>query len=409
MAERLLVIAPHPDDESLGAAALIAKERQQGAEVFVVMATLGDGFMEDAARYYLSLDVNHEEYLHMGYERQKETIGAMAALGVDESHVYCLGFPDGGLDALWRTHWDGEAWHSSTTGKNSVPYLSAWRPETPYLGKNVLKLLLDIYDEVRPDRIILPSAFDTHPDHWATNAFGTLAWAEMARRRPEYQAIPRWGYLVHWPAWPFPLAFRPNMPFEMPKSLLSLGEEPCHSEPVNNEQIESKRRALLAHESQTELIKPFMLAFCRQSEAFWQEQLWRAELLPGGVQVSNPATDWRSRLVLRHHPLMGAIWGRSPESDYVEVNIKGGLSMENRLEIGLHVADGSSRHYQWMVAHGERVPGVRTAVGPGAFRVMWPREWIGDSSVVMAGVQLYVRGKCEGKVPFRPIVWPKNA
>ncbi len=407
MAERLLVVAPHPDDESLGAAALIAKERQRGTEVFVVLATLGDGFMEDAARYYLSFDVKPEEYLHMGYERQKETIRAMAELGVDESRIYFLGFPDGGLDSLWRTHWDGEPWTSVTTGKKAVPYLTAWRPDTPYLGRRMLDLLLDVYEEVRPDRIVLPSAFDTHPDHWATNAFATLAWAEMAQGRSEYRRIARWGYLVHWPAWPFPLAYRPDLTFSMPKSLLYLGQEPSHAEPVNIEHIERKRRALMAHESQAELIKPFMLAFCRQSEAFWQEHLWRAQLSGGGAGVRNPVADWRTRLVRRHHPLMAAVWGRGPDFDHVEVTVNGRLAHDSRLEICLHPV-GGRRLYQWMAGPGENIPHVRYRAGTGAVQIMWPREWIGDAGLVMAGVQLYVRGKCEGKIPFRPVVWPKS-
>src|SRR5215831_11579943 len=45
-ATRLLVFAPHPDDEVLGAAGLIARVRSQGGAVHVVLLTSGDGFPE---------------------------------------------------------------------------------------------------------------------------------------------------------------------------------------------------------------------------------------------------------------------------------------------------------------------------------------------------------------------------
>ncbi|MFV2198260.1 PIG-L deacetylase family protein [Nocardiopsis sp. LOL_012] len=40
--ERLLVLAPHPDDETLGCGGLISKAKNAGAEVFVQFATVGD-------------------------------------------------------------------------------------------------------------------------------------------------------------------------------------------------------------------------------------------------------------------------------------------------------------------------------------------------------------------------------
>ena len=43
---RLLVIAPHPDDEALGAAGLIQRVRARGGSVRVVLLTSGDGFPE---------------------------------------------------------------------------------------------------------------------------------------------------------------------------------------------------------------------------------------------------------------------------------------------------------------------------------------------------------------------------
>ncbi|MFQ3611471.1 MAG: PIG-L family deacetylase, partial [Fimbriimonadales bacterium] len=42
--QRLLIIAPHPDDEVLGCGGLIAEAVRQGSAVRVVAITAGDGF-----------------------------------------------------------------------------------------------------------------------------------------------------------------------------------------------------------------------------------------------------------------------------------------------------------------------------------------------------------------------------
>src|SRR2546425_7498826 len=43
---RLLVIAPHPDDESLGAGGLMQRTMAQGGRVHVLFLTSGDGYPE---------------------------------------------------------------------------------------------------------------------------------------------------------------------------------------------------------------------------------------------------------------------------------------------------------------------------------------------------------------------------
>lgn len=404
--QRILVVAPHPDDEALGAGGTMAKAHELGHEVSVVLLTSGDGFVQDAARYYLSLEVTADEYLHMGYERQLETERALAEVGVPKERIYFLGFPDGGLDALWLTHWLGQAWQSTTTGRSAVPYLTAYRPDVPYLGSTLVSLLTDIYAAVRPTHLILPSAFDTHPDHWGTNAFGTLAWAEMAHRDPYFRPVPRWGYLVHWPAWPLPIAYRPTMPQEAPERLLNLGEEPWHTEALSPEQVEQKRLALMQYESQVELIKPYMLAFSRRTEMFAVESKWNADRAAGALTVANPSVDWLSRSVGKSNPLESVGWGRRDGRDWARVSLTRRWSSDWSLEVGVHLIDGSGRQYRWVVEGQEpSLPGISVSVEGRTMEISWPAEWIGAAARVMAGVQVRTRGRVEGKIPFRIIPW----
>ena len=44
--ERLLVVAPHPDDETLGAGGLIQRVLAHGGTVRVMLVTAGDGYVE---------------------------------------------------------------------------------------------------------------------------------------------------------------------------------------------------------------------------------------------------------------------------------------------------------------------------------------------------------------------------
>ena len=57
---RLLVISPHPDDESLAGMAMIKRTLNSGGRVRIVMMTNGDGFRQAAAREF-RVDVSSTE------------------------------------------------------------------------------------------------------------------------------------------------------------------------------------------------------------------------------------------------------------------------------------------------------------------------------------------------------------
>ncbi|MDH7571255.1 MAG: PIG-L family deacetylase [Armatimonadota bacterium] len=91
---RILIIAPHPDDETYGCGGLIARARALGGRVFVMVASAGD-----LAHY----DTVHTQV--QGATRQQELAEAMRVLGVED---YCVLFTDAythmRLDAMPRRH-----------------------------------------------------------------------------------------------------------------------------------------------------------------------------------------------------------------------------------------------------------------------------------------------------------------
>ena len=71
--QRLLVIAPHADDEVAGAAGLMHRVKQAGGKVFVVIMSVGD------LKHYDST-----EGITKGQTRRDELAEAMAFLKVDD-------------------------------------------------------------------------------------------------------------------------------------------------------------------------------------------------------------------------------------------------------------------------------------------------------------------------------------
>ncbi len=87
----LLVLAPHPDDETLGCAGRIQRAVATGATVTVVVAT-------DGAR---SHDVDGADRDTLRALRRAELVAACKVLGVPEDHVISLDFADGSLASFY--------------------------------------------------------------------------------------------------------------------------------------------------------------------------------------------------------------------------------------------------------------------------------------------------------------------
>jgi len=86
----LVVVAAHPDDETLGAAGFTAAAHGAGAEVRVVVATDGEAAFPGLDR---------EERAALGRARRRELRDALTSLGLDDVDVTWLGLPDSDLAA----------------------------------------------------------------------------------------------------------------------------------------------------------------------------------------------------------------------------------------------------------------------------------------------------------------------
>jgi N-acetylglucosamine malate deacetylase 1 len=147
-AERVLVLAPHPDDETLGCGGLVHLLSVAGAEVSVVVLT--DGGAGDPASK--GDRAANEAIVSV---RRQEMAAAASVLGVAE--IVHLDLPDGELQA----------------------------------SDEAVGLLRGKLQEMNPDLVLLPFPTDQHPDHFETNVLFVRAGRQLyaGSKGPEC-----WGY-----------------------------------------------------------------------------------------------------------------------------------------------------------------------------------------------------------------------
>src|SRR3989442_1727143 len=199
--ERLLVIAPHPDDETLGAGGLLQRVLARGGRARLVVLTAGDGYVEAVQHATGQLVPRPAAYLAYGERRLTELRAAVRLLGDHHLRVQVLGFPDGGLTPLLDAHWQRtHPERSPTTAASHPPYPEVLDPDVAYDGADLRRELVRVLRESQPTLIAFPDPLDRHPDHRATALFTLLAlrhWLPRTLATPHLLA-----YLVHWPNWP---------------------------------------------------------------------------------------------------------------------------------------------------------------------------------------------------------------
>ena len=283
--ERLLVIAPHPDDETIGAGGLIQRVLERGGTVRVVLVTAGDAYVEAVTRETHNPRPRAADFVALGERRIKESRAAMRNLDHDRVRLQLLGFPDGGLDALLRAHWarrDPE--RSATTGASDPPYdAEAVDPSVPYDGADLRRELAGLIRRAPPTLVALPDPLDQHPDHRAAGIFGLLAVGDWQARRartatPGDDATggPRiFAYLVHWPDWP-PGAEAERVaegdakkPLARPVDFPRHGLGPVSLQLTERERL-NKRAAMERYATQQAVMPRMLAAFVRGAEPFVQ-------------------------------------------------------------------------------------------------------------------------------------------
>lgn len=195
----VLVVAPHSDDEAIGCTGVMLRAIERKQRVAVVIVTAGDGFPAAAAALAKKqpAQLGAEDYLELAALRQRHSIQAMARIGLDAGNLMFLGYPDGGLDAMYTAK-DDVPYRQPLSGKSETYGVVAsdyhsrvhGRP-APYVRASVVGDLKEIIVARRPREIYVTGEADSHGDHRA--AFWYVRDAARAARHEG----PLWTYIVH--------------------------------------------------------------------------------------------------------------------------------------------------------------------------------------------------------------------
>jgi len=199
----LLVLAPHPDDETLGCGATIARRRAYGDRVIVVVATDG--------RFSHTSDVLSPD--DIACLRNEEVLEATARIGVPAADVVRLDYVEG------------------TLGEN--------------LG-DLAGRLVALIDEHACRSVLVTCSLDWHPDHQFLAAAARLS-VSRAAMTPDLAEFPVWA----WAEGPGPRfgAAGPRVRAAL-RGLRLLRRGAAITVPTSG-YLHLKRRALMEYRSQT--------------------------------------------------------------------------------------------------------------------------------------------------------------
>jgi LmbE family N-acetylglucosaminyl deacetylase len=198
---RVLIIAPHPDDESLACGGLLQEVAATGGESKVIFLTDGENNPWPQRVIECRWRIKEADRKRWGMRRRLEAITALAELGIPESSAVFWNFPDQGLTDLLLN------------ADDEIP-----------------ERLIREFREWQPTILITSARGDLHPDHSASAVFAQLA---LDRWSPSGDCPLHIEYLIH-----------------------SRGQRhtyPCLTLALSEEQQKRKRYAILRHASQLKL------------------------------------------------------------------------------------------------------------------------------------------------------------
>jgi len=213
--ERVLVFAPHPDDETLATGGLLQHAREVGSAIRTVFITDGDNNPWPQRALERRWRIQQADRSRWGARRRTEALAALATLGVPPEGAMFLGYPDQGLTQLLFSR-----------------------------EEKVSQAIASLVAEWRPSLLIVPSARDCHPDHSAIALLVRRALTRLGAACPPFMEL---GYLVHGQS------------------------DSCASFqlPLSPEQQARKRDAILCHTTQLVLSRRRFLAFAEETEQFF--------------------------------------------------------------------------------------------------------------------------------------------
>ena len=211
--DRILILAPHPDDESIGTGGLLLRARAVGATARVIFGTSGDNNAWPQRAIEKRIFVPASARSRWAARRREEARAALRFLYGTDAPALFLNLPDQGVTRVLL-----------------------------HGGEQVIATLRAEIAAFRPTLVVLPSADDAHPDHSALHVLSRFA---LSDRSPDCRVL---CYVVH----------RRGRLAPAPESELQL----------TSTEVRDKRRAILCHETQMVLSRRRFTAYAKPGEIF---------------------------------------------------------------------------------------------------------------------------------------------
>ncbi len=290
----IVILAPHPDDESLCCAGVIYDALRQGNSVKIVVVTNGDSFSSGTS---------------FGYLRQAESVAGMALMGVGEQDIIFMGYGDQSLQSLYQstspasviTSASGQTQTYANRGLGGVSY-HQYLYGTPglYNRQTILGDMEAMLQNLQPSDVYTTSLWDDHPDHAGTFQF--VVEALLALRR---QGVPLSTRVhetfIHAPCascgtpnsaaylWPgggvgIQPVFTPTVPYAEPYYLENIwpngGNTPYSWNQIENLPVPApmqnpvqsdnlKAQVISQYPSETDIPNGYLFSFAKRNEFFW--------------------------------------------------------------------------------------------------------------------------------------------
>lgn len=264
VSDRILVLAPHPDDEAIGCGGIIQASTAMKLPLRIVYLTYGDNNEWSFLVYRRHAVVFPAAVKGMGLLRHDEAVAATAALGVSSNQLAFLGYPDFRTLHMWLEHWGTNMppAEGMLTRASAVPYANAFRPGAPYRGEEVIRDLVTVLREFKPTKVFVSHPADYNIDHRALYCFCKVAlWNIENELRPEV-----FPYLVHFPHWPVPRDETPDRALDPPAFFRE--ELSWRAFGLTPGWVAGKRAAIRLHQSQFQYAGRYLSSFVRTNELF---------------------------------------------------------------------------------------------------------------------------------------------
>ncbi|MFX1393202.1 MAG: PIG-L deacetylase family protein [Promethearchaeota archaeon] len=158
--KKIVIFAPHPDDELIGAGGSILKWKDEGHDIHIIYITDGRAaytYERKMGRLDESKELSKISEYELAEIRMKEINDVIEILNIPKEHIHKFKFPD-------------------QNAKNFIR-------EGMELSKNIIK---------DADRIVLPSNNNSHEDHQATYEIAVGAAKELNLKEAEF-----YGYALY--------------------------------------------------------------------------------------------------------------------------------------------------------------------------------------------------------------------